>query len=572
MLILQLMKTTALYAAFSMLTIGTVIAAEDDNNNPIAEACAPFEPARGNYQFIQEDPPEFAIIPGARVSQIFYTRLPIFDETDPAENLTLFRWANRVHLLTREAVISRQILFAEGQTYDQRLLEESGRLLRGQDYFYDVDLRPVSRCGDDVAVEVITKDTWSLTPGFSFDRSGGENTFSFSFRDSNILGLGKQLKVASKEDTDRHSRELTYEDSNVLGSRLINRSRIIDSDDGSNQLFALNLPFFSLDSRRSWGVSLENGDRIDEQFRRGDEITEVEHEIEDFSVELGFSRGLIGGFAQRWTVGYRYRRAQFSLGKDLPSPAVFPDDKELSYPFLGFELVEDNFDTAFNLDQIYRTEDLHLGHRFISRLGFAAADFGSDEDRVVLDGFYSGTLAYTENLLWQHSLEWEGLWNDDRKKAEDVVVSYESRYFRRINSRRSFFANFQAQYSKNLNTNRQIVFGGRTGARAFENRFQVGDRSVSLTLEERIYSDIHLLNLIRVGGALFVDVGRAWEPGVDNGVEDDLLVDIGIGLRLASSKAASGRVAHIDFAFPMTNRGDPEVDDFQFVFNIKSSF
>ncbi|MDD9959297.1 MAG: BamA/TamA family outer membrane protein, partial [Gammaproteobacteria bacterium] len=128
------------------------------------------------------------------------------------------------------------------------------------------------------------------------------------------------------------------------------------------------------------------------------------------------------------------------------------------------------------------------------------------------------------------------------------------------------------QYSKNLNSHRQVVLGGESGARAFDNRFQVGDRSVILTLEERLYTDLHLWNLIRVGGALFVDVGRAWSPDFDNGVEEELLADIGFGLRLASSKAASGRIAHIDFAFPMTNRDDPEVDSMQVAITIKGSF
>ena len=57
-----------------------------------------------------------------------------------------------------------------------------------------------------------------------------------------------------------------------------------------------------------------------------------------------------------------------------------------------------------------------------------------------------------------------------------------------------------------------------------------------------------------------------------NGVEDKVLADVGFGLRLASSKAASGRIAHIDFAFPLTNRGDPDVRSLQIAFNVKGTF
>ena len=566
------MKILARYCALAILPVGVAFAAADNAHDRTGECNSAFEPASGSYQFLQEQTLEFYIAADAKVGEIYYTRLPIFDETNPQENNALFRWANRFHILTRERVISQQILFQRGQEYDARLLAESSRLLRRQGYFYDVDARPVRQCGDEVDIEVITKDTWSLTPNLSFDRSGGENTFSFGIRDSNILGLGKQFEIASSKDTDRKSQELIYEDGNVLGSRIRNFTSFVDSDDGSNQQFEIGLPFFSLDSRRSWGIFLERGEREDEQFFRGDAITAVAHQVEDFSVEYGLSNGLKDNATRRWTLGYRYRSDRFNPSDELPPPIVFPIDKELSYPYVGIELIEDDFDTAFNLDQIYRTEDLHLGRRLFSRVGFAASAFGSDQDRIVIDGFFSDTLAYSDDTLWQHSLEWEGQWNLDSRATEDLVIAYTTRYFKRRTSRRSFFASLEAVYTDNLNTNQQIVFGGKTGARAFENRFQVGNRRVLLTLEERIYSDIHLFNLLRVGGALFFDVGRAWEPGVDNGVEDELLVDIGIGIRLASSKAASNRVAHLDFAFPLTNRNDPDVKSFQIAFNIKGTF
>ncbi len=561
-----------LYLVLTLLTSRCVAAAENEASRRSGECNTAFVPASGSYQFLRKEIPDLGIAEVASIGEIYYTRLPIFDEAQPEENKAVYRWANRFHSLTREGVIEQQILFEREEPYTEGLLEESARLLRGQNYFYDVDIRPVRLCGDEVDIEVITKDSWSLIPDFSFDRSGGENTYSFSIRDSNILGLGKQIVIGSKEDKDRRSNELVYEDNNVLGSRIRNRTRIADSDDGSNQLFDLNLPFYSLDSRRSWGMSVESETLVDEQYFHGDAITEVEHDIEDIRVEYGFSGGLQQGATRRWTMGYQYRTDKFSSGKDLPAPMLFPIDKELSYPYLGFEFVEDNFDTTFNLGQIYRTEDLHLGHRFYNRLGYAASTFGSDQDRVVVEGFYNDTLLFADNMLWQHSLEWEGQWNLDSSEAEDVIVSYETHYFRRITSRRAFFASLEAVYSKNLNTNSQIVFGGLTGARAYENRFQVGDRRVALTLEERIYTDIHLLNLIRVGGAVFIDVGRAWEPGIDSGFEDELLANIGIGLRLASSKAASGRVAHIDLAFPIRNRNDPDVEKFQIAFNVKSSF
>src|SRR5690606_10811613 len=149
----------------------------------------------------------------------------------------------------------------------------------------------------------------------------------------------------------------------------------------------------------------------------------------------------------------------------------------------------------------------------------ADGDFGAQGDWLVLDGVLSDTLRYTGNELLQHSLQWEGLWNLDDEEARDVLLSYEARYFHRQTDDRSFFARLAASWSRNLNAQRQVVLGGLEGARGFKNRLQTGDRHVLLSLEERVYTDIHLWNLIRVGGAVFVDVGRTWNP--EPGAETD---------------------------------------------------
>jgi hypothetical protein len=47
---------------------------------------------------------------------------------------------------------------------------------------------------------------------------------------------------------------------------------------------------------------------------------------------------------------------------------------------------------------------------------------------------------------------------------------------------------------------------------------------------------------------------------------------VGVGLRLASSKANNGSIVHVDVAFPLTNRDDPDIGQLQFTINIKNRF
>lgn len=545
----------------------------DGDSETLAVSCeADFTPAPNGYDFIQESRRSWEVPAETRIGNIHYTRLPVFDETNPDEDNLLYRLANDFHLMTWESVIEQIVLVEEGEAYDERVLRETERLLRQQNMFWDADLRPVRFCGEEVDIEVITRDTWSFTPGIGFDRSGGNNTYSVNIRESNLFGSGKLINIGRKKDTDRTSTEFYYEDNNVLGSRVRGDLTLTNSDDGHESSINLGLPFFALDTRRAWHFNVREQRRIDSQFHRGDEVTEVRHDIEEASLRYGFSQGLKEGRVRRWNIGYQYRRDRFTSGDELPPPATSPREQTLSYPFISYEAIEDDYVTSFNLDQIYRTEDLHVGSHFYHRMGYSSTSLGADQDRIVLDGFFSDTLIHEDGVLMQHSLEWEGQWNQDSDRSEDVRVSWQGEYLRRRSDRHSFYASLEGVWTKNLNSHRQVTLGGLEGVRGFENRFQNGDRRVLLTLEQRVYTDIHLFNLIRLGGALFIDVGKAWEPGVDSGTEDSTLANVGFGLRMASSKSSSRRMAHLDFAFPVTNRDDPEVDEFQVAFNVKGTF
>lgn len=558
---------TAQEEEFSVVALS---AAESDTE---ALSCNPnFTPAPHGYNFIY-DVERAAELPGSsRIGTIHYTRLPVFDETNPAENNALFRFGNDFHIITWEKVIEDIVLIEEGQRYDERLVQETERLLRQQNMFWDADLRLVSVCDDAVDIEVITRDTWSFTPGVGYDRSGGDDTYSVNIRESNLFGSGKLISLGRKSDTDRVSTELFYQDNNIFGSRIRGELTFVDSDDGYERSIDLGLPFFALNTQRAWQINVREERRIDSQFHRGDEVTEVQHDIDEVSLRYGFSRGLRAGRVKRWSVGYQYLRERFAPGDELPLPEIFPREQTLSYPFLSYESIEDHYIASFNVDQIYRTEDLHVGSHFYHRMGYSASELGADQDRIVMDGFFTDTLIHEDGVLLRNSLEWEGQWNLDTERSEDIRVSWQSEYLQRRSERHAFYARLEGVWTHNLNSHRQVTLGGLEGARGYENRFQAGDRRVLLTLEQRLYTDLHILNLVRLGGAVFVDVGRAWEPGVDSGMEDKALANIGFGLRMTSSKSSSRRMAHLDFAFPVTNRNDPEVSEFEIAFNVKSTF
>ena len=97
------------------------------------------------------------------------------------------------------------------------------------------------------------------------------------------------------------------------------------------------------------------------------------------------------------------------------------------------------------------------------------------------------------------------------------------------------------------------MLGGDSGLRGYPLRYQVGDRRFLISLEERYFSDLYVMKLLRVGGAVFVDVGRSWFPSNPSRKEFGVLGDVGIGLRLESTRTPSGNLIHIDLAVPLVD-------------------
>jgi hemolysin activation/secretion protein len=122
----------------------------------------------------------------------------------------------------------------------------------------------------------------------------------------------------------------------------------------------------------------------------------------------------------------------------------------------------------------------------------------------------------------------------------------------------------------NLDADQQLLLGGDTGLRGYPLRYQSGTALALLTLEERYYTNWYPFRLFHVAGAVFFDMGRTWGTDVTGATSDGLLKDVGLGLRLGSSRAAFGNVIHVDLAFPLD--GGDDIDDVQFVVETEAHF
>ena len=156
--------------------------------------------------------------------------------------------------------------------------------------------------------------------------------------------------------------------------------------------------------------------------------------------------------------------------------------------------------------------------------------------------------------------------------GRNQIASTGFQYYLPTSKRSLFFTSLSLAKIRNPDSNRLLEIGGDNGLRGYPLRYQRGEQRVLLTVEQRAYSDWYPFRLFRVGGAVFVDVGRAWvgEPSDVPAVHRGWLSNIGIGARLLSTRSASGKVFHIDLAFPFHD--DPGIDKVQFLFKNRIEF
>ena len=534
---------------------------------PIAVLEAPNRPAPAARP--EPVPDDEALEAGpARIGRVILTVGDVFDEEDPRENIRLFRWINTLHVKTRDRVIREDLLFGEGDPYSRRLLEESERILRTRDYLHDAEIEPVRYRDGEVDVEVRTRDVWTVTGGVGFGRSGGENDVTFSLRDENFFGTGKELGVKHSSGVDRTIFELSFREDTFLGSRVWVEATAASNSDGDRYLLQLIKPFYALDVPRSWGLRALDEERVDSLFERGRLVSEVGHKIDFYEAYWGFSSGLRAGSVHRWRFGFTYDRDRFFPVAGTPSGAAVPPGRSYSRPWVDYEWLQDRFVEARDLDRIARTEDINLGARVNARLGWASTDLGATDNVAVVSlavskGFQPARrlLLFNENLLQTRT---------GSAELDSLVASSRLRCYWRNFADHLFYAELQADLVDNLDPERQLLIGGDSGLRGYPLRFEEGNRRLLVTLEQRFFTGWELFQLADVGAAIFFDAGRAWFNNQTGGPEDlGVLKDVGFGLRMSPSRSSGNTVVHFDVAFPLD--GDGRIESVQWLVTTKAT-
>ncbi|HEX4242450.1 MAG TPA: BamA/TamA family outer membrane protein [Steroidobacteraceae bacterium] len=506
---------------------------------------------------------------GAVIGRIEIEPDEIFDKNDPRENNGLYLLADRLHIRTKRATIRAQLLFKTGDRYVAERLAETERNLRLQPYFYDAHVVPVHFAGGKVDVRVITRDVWTLDPSVSLGRAGGRNSTSYSLQEENFLGWGKSVEIGHTRNVDRTSNLAEYSDPNLFGSRWTGSLAYVDSSDGDQRAVQFAQPFYALETPWSATVLARSYDRTNSRYFLGNIVDQYNDNETTYQLGGGISSGLVQGWTRRLLFGVYYDRNQF-----LPTPQSLypsrqiPADRTLSYPFVGFDILQDDYAKIGDENQIGRTEDLYLGTEITSEIGYSSDALGANRDAVMLTATARSGYdwPYDQQLFVNGSVS--GRLESGR--IRNLIANGAARYYWRWRPDWLLFASLSGTVTDALDPDVQVLLGGDSGLRGYPLRYEAGTSRSLFTLEQRVFTDWYPFRLVRVGAAAFVDVGRTWGSGVVGNSDLGLLSDAGIGLRLGNARSGLGNVLHIDFAFPLKNV--PNNSRFQLLVQTMQSF
>lgn len=494
------------------------------------------------------------------IGEIFIIPENIFDLQDKQQDSKIHHAMNKLHVVTQPDVIKRKLSFKTGDLFDADKLKESERLLRQNAYIKEAGIHPQQICGDTVSITVTTRDNWTLAPGVSFGRSGGNNKSGAEIQEHNLFGWGKSLTLAYKDNSERNSVKFDYSDDQLLGSQKKLGITVENNSDGHTYGFSLESPFYTIDTPESWLIDWNKVAKETSLFQDG-VISEQFTESGD-TLDLSYSWSIHSDSksSSRIHTGWHYQQQDIQSLTDTNKA----DHLTFSYPWAEYEHLENSYLELENFNTMGKTEDVNIGRRFSIRAGALSTAVGSDSDQLKLSGEFSDSFINNAQHLGLVGFSASAYLGQGEKQGAEAELS--ARYQYAYDEKNTFYLGATAKAANNFLANQQYRLGGMNDLRGYPEGFQTGNKSVVFTAEYRHFFDKSPYQLLRTGAVIFADAGTAWGDDSD----PDIIKNVGIGLRLVPTRSSSGKVIHIDMAVPLDGNG--EIDSLQFTVGTKTSF
>lgn len=511
-----------------------------------------------------------------RIGSISVTAQSIFDE-NAADAIWLHKFANWMHITTKEQVIAKELVLKPGQQASAADFAEAERLLRAKSYLRDARITTEAQCNADGSqnIKVETWDNWSLLPTVGFGRSGGNNKYSLGFKEENFLGYGIRLSTKYQSDYLREGYEfkvltpLSLLDFEAL-SHSYARLEWTDNNDGNRGFVEFDKPFYQDDTQFMLHLSWLDDQRLDQIYHNGD----LENQFFTHEKQVEISTGVLLDHEENrsWRLlgGISVHEWLFSADPLQPALAL-PQDRRVNYPWLGFEFFEHDYHKLSDIYLINRTEDFNFGWHHEFHIGLQASDL-APEQNLGSHWYYQVNKGFgdTEHLTLAAASVSAAF---GIASGDQVQYNFNIEDFLRLSDSFRFYSRLNYERRNRLVLDKPLSLGGDTGLRGYPVQYQHGLERTLATAELRWYPKITLYQILDMGLVAFADAGKATggklalqtmnsplQPNLMMPNYFDLLLpneaqswlgSVGIGARFYSSRSANDSVVHIDLSKPV---------------------
>ena len=481
------------------------------------------------------------------IERIEFVRLDVFDTLDPNENNPLYRFVNLLNMRTRESTLKPQLLFKEGQRLDPAAVAETERNLRGRSYLSSAFVMPVAECNGRVHLMVVTKDAWTTQPIVTASREGGSNESKLGLVEGNFLGTGGEVSIVVTKEEARRTVAYKYSKDYVWGKPLGVSFGFSDNSDGYSRQFAFGKPFYTNTTRTAFDVGVNQSKATLAVDQNAYRIAQYDADEEDNSIFAAWRYNATPNNIKRIYAGVTQRKQAFSdyVGAANLVPSEVDD---LAYPWLALESKSSDYVVMSNVNYIGSVEDLRVGPFWSANIGYSPGQ----EAAWIFEGNYEYQAIFKTYLLRFESTLESVKYNAAKGDHFYDAFIYGD-YMKLLGDRHRLFTSAYHHRAKTVGLHNAVSLGGALGVRGYPAFYAIGEQATGATFEYRYYSGVHLINIIRLGGVVYVDMATLKDAhyGLENsGYKGELLSSVGVGLRIASSKTHVGNVVHIDLASP----------------------
>jgi hypothetical protein len=498
----------------------------------------------------------------------------IFDLSD-SDTIFLHHWANFFHIKTKPVTLSNEsAFFLKKCGVVQADLLELERHLRQQKYIR----KAVVSEDDSNTIKIETFDNWSLMPTVDFGRKGGVNKYSIGIKDRNLFGLGIDAEIEYFSNDQRTGYKFDTQFPLFLKQNINASIRLTSNDDGSSESVFVQKNFVSFDTPYAYKFGFDNFNQVDTQFQNGLEVARYNH---DKSLSTGQWQWLFkdtNAETIRYGFGYTQEKHTFTElleplnSTELVTPPqleFLPLNRDQNYPFISVEYLQKDYRKFTNFNLINQIEDFNMGWQFSALIG---KDFSNNllgPDALWRTSLSKGLQTSPSGYLF-FSANFEGEVQNKTSIDDRYLFSFSTEYFHKFNNTWGAYVKNANTLSKNPFYDQPVALGDDSGVRGYPLQYQHGTSTTQFTVEARYYPHINIYKLFELGGAAFIDSGKAFGNSPIANTNSSVLTSVGLGARFYSTHSSEAQVIHLDIVKPLST--DINVNNVEFRITTKHSF